>query len=241
MRGPLGGARWACGAVAAHGVLDGEEAAEEVEGREGGVEERGGVEEAGLVEIADGVGGVEGGDGGDVAEGGEAVEGFAEVGLGWAEGGGEIGAEGDGGDHGGLLRRWWVKRGERHGRGEVFGVLRLRCATLRMTGVLRYGTKVLGIRRVAMQERRRVTWLLALSLGGFVAVGELPGGAVAEELLDEGGVHGVAGSLGDDAAPDAAAGEGEVADEVEDLVAHELVGEAEGAVEDGAVVAGWCG
>ena len=70
----------------------------------------------------------------------------------------------------------------------------------------------------------------------FAAVGEFPGGAVVEELLDEGGVHGVAGALGDDAAPDAAAGEGEVADEVEDFVADELVGEAEGAVVDGA---GW--
>ena len=79
----------------------------------------------------------------------------------------------------------------------------------------------------------------------FVAVGELPGGAVAEEALDEGGVHGVAGAFGDDAAPDAAAGEGEVADEVEDFVADELVGEAEVAVldlaaadDDGALVGG---
>jgi len=79
----------------------------------------------------------------------------------------------------------------------------------------------------------------------FVAVGQLPGGAVAEEALDEGGVHGMAGALGDDAAPDAAAGQGEVADEVEDLVADELVGEAEGAVldfavadDDGALVGG---
>ena len=37
---------------------------------------------------------------------------------------------------------------------------------------------------------------------------------------------GVAGALGDDAALDAAAGEGEVADEIEDLVADELVGES---------------
>ena len=67
---------------------------------------------------------------------------------------------------------------------------------------------------------------------------EVPGGAVAEEPLDQGGVHGMAGSLGDDTAPDAVAGKGEVADEVEDFVAHELVGETEGAVEDGAVVGG---
>ena len=52
--------------------------------------------------------------------------------------------------------------------------------------------------------------------------------------MDEGGVHGVSGALGDDTAPDAAACEGEVADEVEDFVADELVGETEGAVEDGA-------
>jgi len=56
--------------------------------------------------------------------------------------------------------------------------------------------------------------------------------------LDEGGVHGVSGALGDDTAPDAAACEGEVADEVEDFVADELVGETEGAVEDGAGVGG---
>ena len=59
---------------------------------------------------------------------------------------------------------------------------------------------------------------------------EFPGGAVAEQARDQSGVHGVAGALGDDAALDAAAGEGEVADEVEDLVADELVGEAQGAV-----------
>ena len=63
-------------------------------------------------------------------------------------------------------------------------------------------------------------------------MGEFPGGAVVEEFLDEGGVHGVAGAFGDNAAPDAAAGEGEIADEVEDLVAYVLVAEAEGAVED---------
>jgi hypothetical protein len=63
-------------------------------------------------------------------------------------------------------------------------------------------------------------------------VGELPGGAVAEEFLDEGGVHGMAGAFGNDATPDAAACEGQVADEVEDFVADELIREAEGAVED---------
>ena len=51
-------------------------------------------------------------------------------------------------------------------------------------------------------------------------------------------MHGMASALGDDAAPDATAGEGEVADEVEDLVADELVGETERAVEDGAGVGG---
>jgi hypothetical protein len=70
--------------------------------------------------------------------------------------------------------------------------------------------------------------------GVFAAVGQFPGGAVAEEFLDEGGVHGVAGSLGDDAAPDAVAGKGEVADEVEDLVADELVWKAQGAILNGA-------
>ncbi len=92
------------GAVAAHGLLEVEEVVEEVEGGEGGFEEGGGVEEARLVEVADRVGGVEGGDGGDVAEGGEAVECLAEVGIGRAEGGREVGAEGDRGGHANLLR-----------------------------------------------------------------------------------------------------------------------------------------
>ena len=83
--------------------------------------------------------------------------------------------------------------------------------------------------------------------GGFVVVdvGEFPGGAVLHEAADKGGMHGVAGAFRDDAALDAAAGEGEVADEVEHLVADELVVEAEGAVldfafadEDGAAVGG---
>jgi hypothetical protein len=69
-------------------------------------------------------------------------------------------------------------------------------------------------------------------IGGDAAVSELPGGAVAEKLLDEGGMHGVAGALGNDAAPDAAAGEGEVANEVKDLVADELVGKAQRAILD---------
>jgi hypothetical protein len=43
-------------------------------------------------------------------------------------------------------------------------------------------------------------------------------------------VHCVAGALGYDAALDAVAGEGEVADEVEDLVADVFVAEAQGAV-----------
>jgi hypothetical protein len=92
------------GSVATHGVLDGEELVEEVEGGEAGFEEGGGVEKAGLVEIAYWVGGVEGGDGRDLAEGGEAGEGFAEVGLRGAVGGGEVGAEGYSGDHADGLR-----------------------------------------------------------------------------------------------------------------------------------------
>ncbi len=122
------------GAVAAHDVLDGEEAVEEVEGRERGIEQGGGVEEVRLVKVADGGGGVEGGDGGDVAEVGEAVEGFAEIGVGWSEAGGEVGAEGDGGGHAGVLRVWRLKEASNMGWVEIFGVLRLRCAPLRMTG-----------------------------------------------------------------------------------------------------------
>jgi hypothetical protein len=95
-----GALRWDGGAVATHGVLDGEKATEDVERASIGFEERGGVEEARLVEIADGVGCVKAGDGGDLAEIGEAVEGFAEVVGGRAEAGREVGAESDGGGHG---------------------------------------------------------------------------------------------------------------------------------------------
>jgi hypothetical protein len=63
---------------------------------------------------------------------------------------------------------------------------------------------------------------------------ERAGGAVAEQAGDEGGVHGVAGALGDDAAEDLVAGEGEVADEVEYFVADELVGKAERAADNAA-------
>jgi hypothetical protein len=56
--------------------------------------------------------------------------------------------------------------------------------------------------------------------------------------LNESGVHGVAGAFGDDSTPDAAASEGKIADEVEDLVANELVGKAERAVLDAAGVGG---
>jgi len=64
-------------------------------------------------------------------------------------------------------------------------------------------------------------------------VGKFPGRAIFEQPGNEGGVHGVAGADGDDVAFEAAAGEGEIADEVEDFVADELVGEAQGSV-DGA-------
>ncbi len=100
---------WSVGAVAAHGVFDREELVEEDVWGEGSFEEGGGVEETRLVEIAYRVGGVEGGDGGDMAEGGEAGEGLAEVGFGRAVGGGEVGAEGDGGGHAQCNRVGWEK------------------------------------------------------------------------------------------------------------------------------------
>lgn len=60
--------------------------------------------------------------------------------------------------------------------------------------------------------------------------GELPSSAVFEQAGDERGVHEVAGALGDDVAFNALAGKGEIADEVEDLVADVLIAEAERAV-----------
>ena len=61
---------------------------------------------------------------------------------------------------------------------------------------------------------------------------QFPGGAVLEQARDQRGVHGVAGALGYDVALDAVAGESQVADEVEHLVADILVGEAQRAVQD---------
>ena len=60
--------------------------------------------------------------------------------------------------------------------------------------------------------------------------GQLPCRAVLQQARDQRGVHGVAGALGDDVTLDAAAGEGQIADQVEHLVAHVLVLEAERAV-----------
>jgi hypothetical protein len=74
------------GAIASHGVFDGEKMVENVEWAEVSFQEDGSVEEARLFEVANGIGCVEGGDGGDVAEAGEAAESFAEVGFRWAVG-----------------------------------------------------------------------------------------------------------------------------------------------------------
>src|ERR1017187_5698205 len=60
-----------------------------------------------------------------------------------------------------------------------------------------------------------------------VTVDEIPGGPVAQQALHQRGVHGVARALGDDVALDAPAGERKVADQIEYLVAHELVGKAQ--------------
>ena len=59
---------------------------------------------------------------------------------------------------------------------------------------------------------------------------EVPCGAVRQQTGDERGVHGMAGAFGDDAAEDAVAGEREIADEVEHLVANEFVGKAQASV-----------
>jgi hypothetical protein len=61
-------------------------------------------------------------------------------------------------------------------------------------------------------------------------VGEFPGRSILEQAGDQSGVHGVTGAFGYHVALDAAAGEREVADEVEHFVANVLVGKAKGAV-----------
>jgi hypothetical protein len=54
---------------------------------------------------------------------------------------------------------------------------------------------------------------------------ELPGGTIAEQTRNQSRVHGVSGALGDNVAKNVVAGESEIADEVEDFVANELVAE----------------
>ncbi len=193
------------GAVAAQALLDVEEAVEEIEGQKGGLKEGGGVEEAGLVwGWPHGRGVNEAGHGYDGAESGKGLNGGVKVGLARAEGAGEIGAEGDGGED--SVAKWGWRGHWAGGAGHLSGV----------GGAGEGGVSGFGL-------------LLRLIV---VNVGKIPGGAVFHEAADEGGVHGVAGAFCDDAALDAAAGEGKVADEVENLVANELVVEAEGAVLD---------
>lgn len=91
---------WGGGAVAAHGVLDGEQAVEEIEGKDVGFQQGGGVDEARLVGVADGIGLVELGDGFEAAEVVEPANGFAQVVGGATESGLQVGAESDGGEHG---------------------------------------------------------------------------------------------------------------------------------------------
>ena len=61
----------------------------------------------------------------------------------------------------------------------------------------------------------------------FVTVRQLPGRAVAQQALHQRGVHGVAGALSNNAAPDAPAGEREIANQVQHFVTNELVREAQ--------------
>jgi len=61
---------------------------------------------------------------------------------------------------------------------------------------------------------------------------QFPRRAVFQKTRDQRGVHGVSGALGYDVAKNVVAGESEVADEVEDLVANELVVKAQRAVGD---------
>jgi hypothetical protein len=62
--------------------------------------------------------------------------------------------------------------------------------------------------------------------------GDFPGGGVGQEAAYELSVKGVAGFAGFDAAKEGKTNKGEVADEVEGLVAAEFVGIAEGAIHD---------
>ena len=50
------------------------------------------------------------------------------------------------------------------------------------------------------------------------------------QARDQGSMHGVSGALGNDVALDAAAGQSQVADQIENLVAHIFIGKAQGAV-----------
>ena len=58
-------------------------------------------------------------------------------------------------------------------------------------------------------------------------VDDVPGGADAQELRHQAGVHDVAAAFGNDLAQNWHSQEREVADDVEDLVTHEFVAEAQ--------------
>jgi hypothetical protein len=79
---------------------------------------------------------------------------------------------------------------------------------------------------------RGVLGRVADSGGGVFVGGDFPGGWVGEKAADKLGVEGMAGFAGFDAAEEGESDEGQVADEVESLVAAEFVGVAEGAVHD---------
>src|ERR1700684_533150 len=66
----------------------------------------------------------------------------------------------------------------------------------------------------------------------FFQSGFFPPRAVAEQAGDEGGVHGVSGAVGDNVAENLPAEQGQIADEVENLVAHKFVFKAQGRVLD---------
>ena len=97
-------------------------------------------------------------------------------------------------------------------------------------GIGRESSKSSEVRRVQSAEAYWGVWRTAEEACSSVV--DFPGRGVGQEAADELGVEGMAGFAGFDAAEEGEADEGEVADEIEGLVAAEFVGIAEGAVHD---------
>src|SRR6185437_12494485 len=115
--------------------------------------------------------------------------------------------------------------GRRRQSSRYRGTLQSGAAQLRLCGIRKPLT---GERKIAAQQRLSARGVKLSRLGSFTkSVGELPGGAVAQQPFHQSSVHGVARALSDDPTLDATSSQREVADQVEHLVPDELIVEAQ--------------